>query len=66
MWFWEVVFEDSKGCHSIFSLEGYPDQQSALQVFDANQIRIMQEVAEKEGKVLDVQIVYKQGDQLYE
>lgn len=66
MWFWEVIFQDGEGTHSIFSLEGYPDQQSALQVFDANQLRIMSEVVKKEGMVLDVQIVYKQGDKLYE
>lgn len=66
MWFWEVLWQDPKGnVHSYFSLQGYPDSNSALQVFNANKSRVEKDVHKNSGKIVDVQIVFKSDSKLY-
>lgn len=66
MWFWEVLFKDQQdNIHSLFSLQGWPRQDEAQLNLQANETRLMQDVQNRKGTLVDVQIVYKSEKQLY-
>ena len=66
MWFWEVLYEDSNGLHSIFSLRGYDTIEQAIAFFDAQELKIVERIRERSGELVDIQIVYKPKGDLYD
>ena len=64
-WFWEVLYEHNGGVHSIFSLQGFDTPEQARSYFDASELRVMQELQNKHGVLVDVQIIYKSSGELY-
>lgn len=60
MWYWEVLWEDSKGnVHSFFSLKGY-ERESIIVVYNACVDSINKQLLDMGAvKILDVQFVYR-------
>jgi hypothetical protein len=67
MWFWEVLWQDSKkGVHSLYSLQGYNTMGEAFTVWQSESERITTRLKEIGCVlVLDEQIVYKASGELY-
>jgi hypothetical protein len=65
MWYWEVIYQVCDETHSFYSLKGTDTYQEASVYFDSLKDRVLQEIKKKNGKVIDVQIVYKSSDKLY-
>lgn len=67
MWFWEVIWQDKQGNqHSLFSLQGYEDMNGAFMAWQSCSDSIKKTLKERKAVlVIDEQIVYRQGDELY-
>lgn len=66
MWFWEVLFKDQKDrIHSLFSLTGFERSDQAQLSLQANESRLMQDIQNRKGTLVDVQIVFKSERELY-
>ena len=65
MWFWEVIYTDEKGMHSLFALQGMKTAEAAKMLYEASQFRIMEELQKRKATLVDVQIIYKSSGKLY-